>query len=331
MASEETPPPPPPHALPSPSHRPATTSQRDSFPSSITGPLTCASIASSTAEGKAIPVDHTTAEHRTSALRELNSRYPSRHRYANSTGAASSTCSEPVIVRSYHPPSNNASSNDRWSCQQRRGGGSGSGSGSEIAAGGPGPAAIVVGSTRPPRKVTSLLSGVASLYRRRTPTSDVPPDARLPPLEAFRFSSFLTDAAAAGSHDINADLDKIAGICARSRYSLSDQYEAHYAPQGSGTLPLTPDRTSEAAGPTTLQAVPSDDDERDAGNDPTRRRRRLARSGALETIMSSSRSSDEEKSKKPGASDLRGRTAKKTSGSSTPRSSSPRRKDGADL
>jgi len=92
------------------STRPANPSdpRRDPFPFSFTRPFranpSSTSLVPSTAEGKPIPVDDSTAENRTSALREINSHYPSRHRYAKSTGAQSSTYSEPVIVRSYHPP-----------------------------------------------------------------------------------------------------------------------------------------------------------------------------------------------------------------------------------
>ncbi|KOS19691.1 hypothetical protein ESCO_000367 [Escovopsis weberi] len=54
-------------------------------------------------------------------------------------------------------------------------------------------------------------------------------EARLPPVEAFTFKSFIANIEAQGGGgsvgDINADLDRIAEICARSRYSLSNQYE----------------------------------------------------------------------------------------------------------
>lgn len=289
---------------------------------------TSTSVAPSTAEGRAIPVDDTTAEHRTSALRELNSHYPSRHRYAKSTGAESSTYSEPVIVRSYYSP---APSRHDSSTRRRPGRG---GAGSE--AGGP-----VAGVTRGlpfSSKVSSagngMLSTMARVYNGKMPTAEAQQDTQLPPVEAFSFKSFMANMEAhAGTGDINSDLDRIAEICARSRYSLSNQYEVHYAPHGSGVSFLTSTRNQEPQGPT-LQAV-SSDDEHDMRT-TTRRRRQAARRnsramGTLETIMSSSRSSDEEKSKKKSASELaaeiRGRTSKKTSGHSSPTTSSRSERD----
>lgn len=168
-----------------------------------------------------------------------------------------------------------------------------------------------------------------------------PEEPKLPPLDAFSFKSFMADLETRGSDsDIGADLDRIAEICARSRYSLSNQYEVHVAPHGSGAsftsnpLPPSVSRTREGQaghnrnrssgsvastnrGPT-LQAITSDDENparlhsrRRAGN-----KRRSAAYGTLETIMSSSRSSDEDKSKKKSAAELvtevRGRAARKT-------------------
>src|SRR5690606_37833726 len=102
--------------------------------------------------------------------------------------------------------------------------------------------------------------------------------ARLPPVEAFTFKSFMAniehDPTSAGdpTHSIMSDLDRIAEICARSRYSLSNQYEVHKAPHGSGDSFLTSvspppsssggnngKRDLAAVGPT-LQAVSSDDE-----------------------------------------------------------------------
>ncbi|KAK3297497.1 uncharacterized protein B0H64DRAFT_440960 [Chaetomium fimeti] len=163
-----------------------------------------------------------------------------------------------------------------------------------------------------------------------------PEEPKLPPLEAFSFKSFMADLETRGSeNNIGADLDRIAEICARSRYSLSNQYEVHVAPHGSGASftsgapPSSVPRTRKGhshsrshshghsiAGPT-LQAITSDD-ENAARSSHSRRRnagakRRSAAYGTLETIMSSSRSSEEDKSKKKSAAELvgevRGRAA----------------------
>ena len=283
------------------------------------------SLVSSTAEGRPIPVDDSTVEHRTSALRELNNNYPSRHRYAKSTGAQSSTYSEPVIVRSYYSP-----------LPSRPSGGT---RGSIAGCGGVpiGPTASVSASTVSrifpfATKVTSAGNGmISSMARSRTkkPRGDAQTETKLPPVEAFTFKSFLTNIEAQGSGpDIGADLDRIAEICARSRYSLSNQYEVHYAPHGSGSsfLPRA-SRVQENQGPT-LQAVTSDD-ERNIKRHRKRRsgaRRSSRAMGTLETIMSSSRSSDEDKSTKKSAAEIaeeiRGRAARKESGQSSPTDSS---------
>lgn len=126
--------------------------------------------------------------------------------------------------------------------------------------------------------------------------------------------------------DIGADLDRIAEICARSRYSLSNQYEVHVAPHGSGTsFTTSPPKSSKQpanAGPT-LQAITSDDEHSSSTRHRRRRgtqRRRSAAYGTLETIMSSSRSSDEDKGKKKSAAELtegvRGRAGTQGSSSS---------------
>ncbi|KAG7289055.1 hypothetical protein NEMBOFW57_005417 [Staphylotrichum longicolle] len=166
-----------------------------------------------------------------------------------------------------------------------------------------------------------------------------PEEPKLPPLEAFSFKSFMADLQApGGENDIGADLDRIAEICARSRYSLSNQYEVHVAPHGSGAsfvsstgpAPSSVARRkghsrsrSHGHGGPTLQAITSDD-ENPARSHPRRRnpgKRRSTAYGTLETIMSSSRSSEEDKSKKKSAADLvgevRGRAARKAWDNST--------------
>jgi hypothetical protein len=155
-------------------------------------------------------------------------------------------------------------------------------------------------------------------------------EAKLPPLEAFSFKSFMADLQNEGG--ISSDLDRIAEICARSRYSLSNQYEVHVAPHGSGASFASSSARnrrrgngthgSNVGGPT-LQAIASDDDENSARGHRKRRsggRRKSVAYGTLETIMSSSRSSEEDKTKKKSAAEIaeevRGRAARKSSDTS---------------
>jgi len=173
-------------------------------------------------------------------------------------------------------------------------------------------------------------------------------EAKLPPLEAFSFKSFMADLQTEDGSPggISADLDRIAEICARSRYSLSNQYEVHVAPHGSGSAFLTTAGPSSNGrrrgnnnngshahpmGGPTLQAIGSDDDENSNRGHRKRRsgaRRRSVAYGTLETIMSSSRSSEEEKAKKKSAAEIaeevRGRAIRKESGSAALGDSSSR-------
>lgn len=134
---------------------------------------------------------------------------------------------------------------------------------------------------------------------------------KLPPIEAFTFKGIMDEI----RQGVSEDLERIAEICARSRYSLSNQYEVHMPPHGRGE-PILVGPGANGSGPT-LQAVGADDE-------PTRhvgrgsrvgRRTKSVAYGTLETIMSSSKSSDEDKSsKKPAAkiaAEVRGRAAQK--------------------
>ncbi|KAM0532110.1 hypothetical protein ACHAO3_005496 [Verticillium nonalfalfae] len=143
---------------------------------------------------------------------------------------------------------------------------------------------------------------------------------KLPPIEAYSFKQMMANMEAEEDTSINADLDRIAEICARSRYSLSNQYEVHVTPHGSGAAfmaSVSSRRQQHTNGPT-LQAVTSDD-ERQASRLHKRRgggaRRRSMAMGTLETIMSSSGSSEDGKSKKKSASEItqevRGRAERK--------------------
>ncbi|KAM4056241.1 hypothetical protein HRG_003161 [Hirsutella rhossiliensis] len=253
----------PPSAVSS-SRRPADPS-RDAFPFSFNRPSranpSSTSLVPSTAEGKPIPLDDSTAEHRTSALREINNHYPSRHQYVKSSGAQSSTYSEPVIVRSYHPPvpGRRLMGTNGAGCVAH--GRSTSASGSD--AGGPGafvtrglPFASKVGSAG-----TGMLGTMALTRANKASAVHIQQETRLPPVEAFSFKSFMANMEAqGGGDDINADLDRIAEICARSRYSLSNQYEVHYAPHGSGASFLAAAQQHHDIQGPTLQAVSSDDE-----------------------------------------------------------------------
>lgn len=139
-------------------------------------------------------------------------------------------------------------------------------------------------------------------------------NATLPPVEAFGFQGIM-DSIGSGVSD---DLERIAEICARSRYSLSNQYEVHMQPHGNGEDFLqTPSHSSRVNGPA-LEAITPDSSEQPSPRAKTRgaRRIRSAAYGTLETIISSSRSSDEDKSKKEPAAalaeEVRGRSINNT-------------------
>ncbi|KAL2163117.1 hypothetical protein VTH06DRAFT_6953 [Thermothelomyces fergusii] len=362
-----------------------------------------ASIAPSTAEGKPILSTDPAGDRRTSALQELNSKFPSASRNRGHTpdvsGAQSSTYSRPVLVRTYSGPSPARGSRGAQSRHYRPPSGSRALSqrlplahSSPPGSGGPGepiqPALsdVGVGTTssagagfdgyRPgdgggsvygvnmlpsakAKKAATANSGstggscsgsgrLTLLWPWSLSSRQEPEKPKLPPLEAFSFKSFLADLEARGTdNDISADLDRIAEICARSRYSLSNQYEVHVAPHGSGAS-FTPgalfssSRTTRgqghshsrsrsrsrgrghAQGPT-LQVITSDDENLallphpKGGKSAGGQRRRSTAYGTLETIMSSSRSSEAGKAtKKPSAtaaaalaSEVRGRAARK--------------------
>ncbi|KAF4120472.1 hypothetical protein GMORB2_2910 [Geosmithia morbida] len=313
--------------------RPTSVPRSTNFPFSFIRPfqpnLSSTSLVPSTAEGKPIPVDDSTVENRTSALRELNNNYPSRHRYERSTGAENTTYSEPVIVHSYYSPlPSRPISTTHGGVLVTGGAGTVSQSGSSATA----ERRLLPFSAT----VTTARNGMLSRMSRRRDKRFSAAESggvKLPPVEAFTFKSFLDNMETQedGGSSINADLDRIAEICAKSRYSLSNQYEVHYTPHGSGSSFLGVNRGGgqDPAGPT-LQAV-SSDDERSMKHQRRQQQRRGVRRnsramGTLETIMSSSRSSDEEGSKKRSAADLadevRGRATTKGSGSTSPARSS---------
>jgi hypothetical protein len=209
-------------------------------------------------------LDERTVATRISALRQLNGGTRG-HRYTKSTGARSSTFSQPVIVRTYS------------------------------------------GTARPRSQKRDLVtvkkeSGLPAMKSAQA-------ELKLPPVEAFTFKGIMDEI----RHGVTDDLERIAEICARSRYSLSNQYEVHMPPHGQGEA-IMGGLGGNGGGPT-LQAISSDDEQTRHVRRSGPRRTRSAAYGTLETIMSSSRSSDEDKSKKKPAAELaeevRGRAAKK--------------------
>lgn len=209
-------------------------------------------------------LDERTVATRISALRQLNGGTRG-HRYTKSTGARSSTFSQPVIVRTYS------------------------------------------GSARPRSQRRDLVT--VKKESGLPPTKSSQMELKLPPVEAFTFRGIMDEI----RHGVTDDLERIAEICARSRYSLSNQYEVHMPPHGQGEA-IVGGIEANGSGPT-LQAISSDDEQTRQVRRSGARRTRSAAYGTLETIMSSSRSSDEDKSKKKPAAvlaeEVRGRAAKK--------------------
>ncbi|KAJ9151595.1 hypothetical protein NKR19_g4820 [Coniochaeta hoffmannii] len=318
------------------------------FPPLFSQPANSSSTSLVPAEGRPIPLDGGTAAHRISTLRELNSNYPSpvtRHRYAKSTGAQSSTYSQPVIVRTYSgpTPSNAHSYPYRPSSVSRSGSRriplpSSSRAGSYLSRGSTKPTIsqtraappsstgsadgrVIANNMPRPKPKKSKLAWQWPLINQRDQE-----EPKLPPLEAFSFKSFMAELQNEGA--ISTDIDRIAEICARSRYSMSNQYEVHVAPHGSGASFASSSARNRRRGPgssmggPTLQAIASDDDESSARGHRKRRsgiRQKSVAYGTLETIMSSSGSSEDGKEKKKSAAEIaeevRGRAARKTSGS----------------
>ncbi|PSS02511.1 hypothetical protein BD289DRAFT_478881 [Coniella lustricola] len=328
------------------SRRNTTSSLPFSFPFfQVSSNTSVTSLVPSTAEGKPIPLDHSTAAHRTSALRELNSNYPSpvaRHQCTKSSGAQSSTYSQPVIVRTYSGPPGSRGHSRSGSHSARRGTLS--------------TTSTSVSFVSPPahsrpaglRQYGGLLNMARGKAKKKIPwpwgredEDEHHPIDRLPPPDAFSFKTIMANLQAQ-SNEMDTALDGIAEIYARSRYSLSNQYEVHVTPHGSGSsfvssVPSSSDnrrrghpRSQHDENGPTLQAIHSEHDENGASSARSRQRRRHTgrrRSGAystLETIMSSSRSSEEDKSKKKSAAELADKVRGRASSNSVQnRSGSP--------
>ncbi|KAI0969839.1 hypothetical protein F4678DRAFT_463165 [Xylaria arbuscula] len=263
------------------------------------------SLVSSTAQGRPIPLSDAHAADRTTALRELSRCQPmTRHPHTKSPGPPPSTAatttatttgtySQPVLVRTYSGP---IASPARARSKSRR----------DAISGVQGrPSAPSSTGTRRRRRQGLAVALMRPLVSRKPSSAD---DAKLPPLGDFSFKSILAEI----EQDIGADLDRIADICARSRYSLSNQYEIHVAPHGSGAgfarggpNPVSVDLPAHDNGGPTLQAISIDDEH--GGSNQGRRvlvRRRSAAYGTLETIISSSRSSDDDRSKRKSAAEI---------------------------
>ncbi|KAI1336185.1 hypothetical protein F5Y15DRAFT_427288 [Xylariaceae sp. FL0016] len=287
--------------------RPQTVTTGALFPTLSQPNSSSTSLIPNTAQGKPIPLDDSKAAHRTTALRELSRSQPSsRHRYTKNsaspttTSTTTGTYSQPVLVRTYSGPSLASSTRSRPTTRRI-------------------PFSPISSNANTPSWRAGRHGTVIAMPSQKGNKKAPLPgdDAKLPPLEAFSFKTIVADM----QHDMSADLDRIAEICARSRYSLSNQYEVHVAPHGSGASFLASPSTSarnHAVGGPTLQAISSDDEH--AG--PRNRKRagahrsRSAAYGTLETIMSSSRSSDEDKTRKKSAAELaaevRGRVSSQT-------------------
>jgi hypothetical protein len=168
--------------------------------------------------------------------------------------------------------------------------------------------------------IVSTYSGMRPQSKAKEPPvkKEIQPmgKAELPPVEAFSFKGIMESI----HSGVAEDLERIAEICARSRYSLSNQYEEHMPPHGDGNpfLSHNPGNAGQMRGPT-LEAITSDDEQSRPSTRPSRSGRQRTKSmayGTLETIYSSSKSSEEEKAKKKPAKaiaeEVRGRAAKKT-------------------
>ncbi|KAI3398645.1 hypothetical protein diail_8830, partial [Diaporthe ilicicola] len=327
--------------------KPSPTPMRSTLPFSLplffqSNNTSIASLVPSIAEGKPIPLDDSTAAHRTLALRELNSNFPSpvaRHKYERSTGAQSKTYSKPVIVRTYSGPSTSQGHSRSNSNSARRAGnrrGPPSTTSTSISYVSPAAHSRPTGGSQN-GSLLSMARGNAKkkLWPWKQGHEEVPAET-LPPHEAFSFKTIMANLQAQSNEMDNA-LDGIAQIYARSRYSLSNQYEVHVAPHGSGSsfVSAVPSSSIRRRGYTknshsqnglTLQAIQSGDEDNSASARSHRKRRSTGRRqsaayGTLETIMSSSRSSEEDKTKKKSASELkdevRGRASSKSGRSSS--------------
>ncbi|EAA31760.2 hypothetical protein GE21DRAFT_7914 [Neurospora crassa] len=320
---------------------------------------TAVSVIPSIAEGKPFPLDDT------SARQKLENTCPaassSNHRYAKSTGAEIRTYSKPVLVRTrtsivpqYRRGTSSIADSSRVSRSELpgleagpRGGQTGFDTGTSNQSEGSRSHNNQDVNWRKAKNKMSTSdqpeNGVSSLpllwERRSTSSRPIVVKSRngkpkkLPPMDAFSFKSFMADLQAqGGDNNIGADLDRIAEICARSRYSLSNQYEVHMAPHGSGASLVSPagglapsssgtaskrrengsyhSSQSARTGPT-LQAIVPDEEEggarrRRRGPGTSGRRLKSIAYGTLETIMSSSRSSEEDRSLKKPAAEIAG-------------------------
>ncbi|KAL2062703.1 hypothetical protein VTL71DRAFT_5775 [Oculimacula yallundae] len=174
------------------------------------------------------------------------------------------------------------------------------------------------GAARPPSKQRDIVAVKKENGWSNRSTGKM--DLKMPPIEAFSFKGIMDEI----KQDVTEDLERIAEICARSKYSLSNQYEVHMPPHGRGEptiqnigLGVGVGVGPHTAGGPTLQAFNSDDEQSRPVGRGTRsgRRTKSVAYGTLETIMSSSKSSEEDKSKKKPAAilaeEVRGRVTKK--------------------
>ncbi|KAI2643248.1 hypothetical protein GGS21DRAFT_495498 [Xylaria nigripes] len=259
------------------------------------------SLISSTAQGRPIPLSDTNAANRTNALRELSRSQPvAGPAYTkvsgpppSTTSTTTGTYSQPILVRTYSGPISSSAQTRSPNCREG------------VSAIRNRPNAPISSSgdrRRRSRRPLLAISIIRPLVKNSSPREDM----KLPSLEAFTFKSIMAEI----EQDIGADLDRIAEICARSRYSLSNQYEIHVTPHGSGNsfmqassaLVSTDPLMHDHRGPT-LEAISIEDTGLSRGKRAAVRRKSAAY-GTLETIMSSSRSSEDDRSKKKSAAEI---------------------------
>ncbi|KAI5855044.1 hypothetical protein GGS23DRAFT_590236 [Durotheca rogersii] len=228
-----------------------------------------------TAEGNLVPLDNSTAAHRTATLRQLSNSQPSARRQYGAGGdlslikSTTGVYSQPVVVRTYSSTNTPSSTRGQVSV----------------------PATPTSNgySWRPSRDVIT-----PNITHKGNEKSRVAADLKLPSLQAFTFKGIMADI----QEDVIMDLDQIAEICAGSRFSLSDQYEVHITTPtsrvGANRPSSTPSLGSHTPAQSILQAM-ADSDEcisvmRKRRKGATRQRNTTA--GTLETIISSSQSSN---------------------------------------
>ncbi|KAF2276559.1 uncharacterized protein EI97DRAFT_442483 [Westerdykella ornata] len=131
-----------------------------------------------------------------------NTKHHNRKSSAKSTSSSTTLSSQPVVVRTYSGPRRHRSQASNSSSRFYT---------------------INMNGHTSSQNPSNLSAGLASQSGSRTP--------QLPPVDDFSFSAILR----AVDPEIRDAIDAIAEICARSRLSLADEYDAHLPPQGTIT------------------------------------------------------------------------------------------------